>query len=272
LSATSGFGFLDINSGEMQNVGFDGQIDATVLQTKDFSWSVNFNFNHNKNEVTDLGQEDEFEQGTSIIREGLPIGSHYAVGWAGVNPANGQPLYLDGDGNVTDVFSADNSLAQWGSFNPVLTGGFGSQIDYKGFNLSAQFTFVDDYFRFNNQTFFQENPNFSQFNLSTQLLDIWTTPGQVTDIQGFNYNRQFSSKDIEDASYLRLTNVTLGYNFSAAALDNIDFFSGIRVYVQGQNLYTWTNFSGFDPEDDNNIAQYEYPTPRTFTFGVDLNF
>ena len=71
---------------------------------------------------------------------------------------------------------------------------------------------------------------------------------------------------------MRLTNVTIGYTVDPEVLENINLFSGIRVYVQGQNLYTWTNFGGFDPEDDNNIAGYEYPTPRTITFGVDLNF
>ncbi|QNK76270.1 TonB-dependent receptor [Winogradskyella sp. PAMC22761] len=272
LSFSSGFASIDANAGKMQNKGFDGQIDGTVLQTKDFSWSLNFNFNYNKNEITDLGQVDEYQLGTSIIREGLAFGSHYAVGWAGVNPANGQPLYLDADGNVTDTYSEDNSLAQWGSYEPTWTGGFGSQINYKGFSASAQFTWVEDYYRFNNQSFFQENANFSQYNLATSMLDIWRTPGQVTDSQGFAYNREFSSKDIEDASYVRLTNVTIGYTFTSEQLGDTNLFSGMRFYVQGQNLYTWTNFSGFDPEDDNNIAGYEYPTPRTVTFGVDLNF
>ncbi|RED43314.1 TonB-linked SusC/RagA family outer membrane protein [Winogradskyella eximia] len=272
LSGTSGFTSIDSNVGKMQNKGVDGQITGTVLQKKDFSWSLNFNFNYNKNEITDLGQVDEYELGTSIVREGLAFGSHYAVGWAGVNPANGQALYLDGDGNITDVFSDENALAKWGSYEPTWTGGFGTQINYKGFNVSAQFTWVNDYYRYNNQTFFQENPNFSNFNLSTAMLDIWRTPGQITDIAGFGNNREFSSADIEDASYMRLTNVTIGYTVDPEVLENINLFSGIRVYVQGQNLYTWTNFGGFDPEDDNNIAGYEYPTPRTITFGVDLNF
>ena len=104
------------------------------------------------------------------------------------------------------------------------------------------------------------------------MLSIWRTPGQVTDIQGFGYNREFTSKDIEDASYTRLTNVTLAYRLPQKHLDKINFIDGVRLYLQGQNLYTWTNFSGFDPEDSNNIAGYEYPTPRTITFGVDLNF
>ena len=272
LSLTSGFGSISANVGKMENKGFDGIINGVVLQNDDFSWSLNFNFNYNKNEITDLGQEEDYELGTSIISEGLAFGSHYIVGWAGVNPANGEPLYLDADGNVTNVYSEGNSTANWGSSEPILTGGFGTQVNYKGFSLSAAFTFADDFYRFNNQSFFQENANFSQYNLSTAMLSVWRNPGDITDIQGFAYNREFSSKDIEDASYTRLSNVTLAYTVPAQYLEKVNFIDGIRIYAQGTNLYTWTNFSGFDPEDDNNLASYEYPTPRTITFGVDLNF
>lgn len=273
LSATSGFPSLDANAGKMENTGIDIALKAYLVKNQDFQWSVNGNFNYNKNEITDLGQVTEYELGTSIIREGLPYGSHYMVGWAGVNPANGQPLYYDADGNVTTVYNAAvNSTANWGSTEPKYTGGFGTEVAYKGFQLSALFTFAADYYRFNNQTYFQENPNFNQYNLSTNMLNIWRNPGDVTNIQSADYQREFSSKDIEDASYTRLRNITLSYNFSKDALERTKFFTDLRVYVQAQNLYTWTNFTGFDPEDDNNIAQYEYPTPRTITLGFDFKF
>ena len=125
---------------------------------------------------------------------------------------------------------------------------------------------------FNNQTFFQENPNFAQFNLSTAMLSIWRNPGDITDIPAFGNNRQFSSRDIENASYTRLTNVTIAYNMPAKFLEKINFIDGIRVYAQGSNLYTWTNFEGFDPEDSNNISLSEYPNPSMFTLGLDINF
>ena len=272
LSATSGFNSVDTNAGEMVNKGIDLNINGIILETDDFKMNLFVNLNYNKNEITDLGQVEEFETGTSIIRKGLPLGSHYVVGWAGVNPTNGEPLYLDINQNVTNVFSADNSLAIFGSSEPIYSGSFGTDISYKGFNLSAMFTFAGDYFRFNNQTFFQENPNFNQFNMSTIMSTIWQKPGDITDIQGAQYNREFSSKDIEDASFTRLRNVTLSYTMPKTILDNIGYIDGIRVYVQGQNLATWTNFTGFDPEDDNNIAGYEYPTPKTFTLGVDFKF
>ncbi|SDZ74341.1 SusC/RagA family TonB-linked outer membrane protein [Psychroflexus halocasei] len=275
LSATAGATSIESNNGEMSNKGVDLSLNYDIVRSEDkdgLNISLNVNANYNKNTIEDLGQVNEFEQGTSIIREGLPLGTHYIVGWAGVNPANGQPLYLDKDGNVTNQYSEDNSTANYGSFNPEYTGGFGGTISYKGFKLSTLFTFQAEYYRFNNQTFFQENPNFSQYNLSTKMLDMWKQPGDVTEVQSYLYGREFSSKDIEDASFLKWRNLTLGYTFSDKVIESIGYISGLRVYGMAQNLSTWTKFTGFDPEDDNNIAQYEYPTPTTITFGVDLKF
>ena len=273
LSASSGFGFIDANAGKMRNRGWDGFLKAHLIRTPDFGFSVNGNFTYNQNEILDLGQEDEYELGTSIIREGLAYGSHYIVGWAGVNPATGQPLYLDADGNITTVYNAANSTANWGSFEPIWTGGFGAELRFKGFSVSSLFTYAQDYYRFNNQSFFMENANFGEsYNMSTEMFTMWQFPGQITDIQGAGFNREFTSKDIEDASYVRLTNLTASFRLPPAMLEATGVFENVRVFVLGQNLYTWTNYTGFDPEDSNNIAHYEYPTPRTITFGVDLTF
>jgi len=271
LSGTSGTTEIQSNQGEMVNKGIDLQLQGTVIQSDDFSLVLRGNLNNNKNEVTDLGQVNEFEQGTGIIQVGSPLGTHYAVGWAGVNPANGQPLYTDAEGNVTTQYLPSESRADFGSSNPEYVGGFGGDIKYKNFTLSSLFTFQAEYHRFNNQTFFQENPNFQQYNLSTVMLDMWQEPGDITEVQSFRYNREFSSKDIEDASFLRLRNVSLSYNFGDEKLDKLGI-QNLRLYTQAQNLFTWTKFGGFDPEDDNNIAQYEYPTPTTITFGLDLTF
>ncbi|OYQ43183.1 SusC/RagA family TonB-linked outer membrane protein [Flavobacterium aurantiibacter] len=263
---------FDENAGKMSNKGVDIQLEGILVKTNDLSFSLYGNFNYNKNTIEDLGQVSEFVQGTAIIREGLPFGSHFAVGWAGVNPANGQPLYYDLNGNVTTQFTEDNSTANWGTYEPPYSGGFGHKLNYKGLEFSSLFTFAADYMRYNNQTFFQENPNFAQFNMSTLMLTMWQNPGDITEVQSFRYNREFSSKDIEDASFLRLRNITIAYNLPDKAIKSLKYISSVRIYAQGQNLATWTKFSGFDPEDDNNIAGYEYPTPRIYTFGVDVKF
>ena len=272
LSLTSGFSSLQSNAGSMRNAGFDIDLDIGIVDTDNFTLNLYGNLNYNKNEILDLGQVSEFESGTSIIREGLPLGSHYVVGWAGVNPANGQPLYYDLDGNVTNQFSESNATANWGSFNPEYTGGFGLKATLGGFDFSTLFTFADEYYRFNNQTFFQENHNFSQFNLSTIMNTMWKQPGDITEIQSNLYPREFSSKDIEDASFTKWRNLTVGYTLPKKYADTIGFFNSFRIYGQVQNLKTWTNFTGFDPEDNNNIAAYEYPMPTIYTFGLNIKF
>jgi len=260
------------NAGEMRNRGIELLVNYDVIRRKDFRWSVNANISYNQNEILDLGQVEDFEQGTSIIQVGLPINSHYIVKWAGVNPATGDALYYTKDGEITNKYSVDDSVADFGSSEPPVVGGFGTNLSYKGFELSAQFNFAQGFYRYNNQTFFQENPNFAQFGMSTAMLDVWQQPGDLTEIQGVHSERQFSSKDIEDASFLRLRNLTIAYNFPKSTLNKLSFVRGVRFYAQGQNLMTWTKWTGFDPEDGNNIAQYEYPLPRTLTFGVDVTF
>ena len=101
---------------------------------------------------------------------------------------------------------------------------------------------------------------------------MWTSPGQVTDIQSPLYQRQFVSKDIQDASFVRFRNLSLSYDFGKNLVEKTKVFSAVKIYVQAQNLATWTNWTGFDPEDNDNIAQYEYPTPRTYTAGLQVTF
>ena len=261
-----------VNAGKMRNRGVEFLINADLVRTHDFNWSIGANLSYNENEILSLGQVDEFEQGTSIVKVGLPLNTHYIVKWGGVDPATGNPMYYTKDGQLTDVYRSSDAVSDFGTSEPPFIGGFNTKISYKGFELRADFSFAHDYKRFNNQTFFQENPNFAQFNLSTNMKTIWQKPGDITEIQRLGTEREFSSKDIEDASFLRFRNLMIAYNFPKTFLQKLDVIDNLRVYAQGQNLYTWTKFTGFDPEDNNNIAQYEYPSSRFFTVGVDVAF
>lgn len=270
LSGTTGFSSIgNYNGGEMENKGYEINLNLNVLRTQNTSLSLFGNFSQVKNKITSLGGVTEFEQGTSIIRVGLPYGSHYIVGWGGVDASNGQPLYYDTNGNLTNEYSDSNATANWGSFKPEIFGGFGAEFKYKGFTATANFRYKAKYFRFNNESYFLENPNFAQYNLSTIMNTMWTTPGQITEVQSYQFPRQFSSKDIEDASFLRLQEVRLNYHIDGKFLG---FMNGIDVFAIGNNLYTWTKWTGLDPDDSNNIGSYEYPFSRTITFGCKFNF
>lgn len=270
LSRTSGFGALSINAGSMRNRGIELGLSGDILRTRNSLLTLNANYSNNQNEILDLGQVDEFEAGTSIIRKGLSLGTHYVVEWAGVDPATGAPLYVDLDGNVTPNFSDGFAKADFGSWLPTVTGGFGLDYAYKNFSVRAQFNYSYGNKIFNNQLFFQENHGFAGFNMRRTMLDIWQNPGDITEIQSNQFARQFSSKDIEDASYIKFRNLMVSYNIPGSVFNNQ--IKNIRVFVQGQNLFTWTAFTGFDPENGNNIAQYGYPLPRIFTTGLNINF
>ncbi len=268
LPRSAGGTSLTINAGSMKNEGIEVDLDFNLVRGV-FNLNVGAQFSYNDNVITDLGQVDEFEQGTSIVREGLPLGTHYVEEWAGVNPVNGNPLYVDDDGNLTEDFNAVNPKAIYGTSIAPWSGGATLTANYRGFTLSALGSWVYGNVLFNNQTFFQENPNFAQFNLSRAMNDVWQEEGDITEIQRIGTARQFSSKDLEDGSFFRLRRLQLSYD---VPLQNplLNTVQGLSFYVVATNVFTITNFTGFDPEISNNIAQYEFPSSRNFTVGLRL--
>ncbi|MEP6615642.1 MAG: SusC/RagA family TonB-linked outer membrane protein [Ginsengibacter sp.] len=275
LPFETGFASQNINAGIVRDRGIEVLLNGEIVHNKNIVWSVGGNVAYNKNRVISLGQVKEFEQGTEIERVGLPIGSHYIVKWAGVDAATGQPLYFQKDGKLTNVFSDNDRVAEFGTYHAPWVGGFNTSLRVRGITLDALFSFQQGFSRFNNQDFFQLNSAFATFaaglNQRKEMLTMWQKAGDVTDIQSPLFERQFVSKDIQDASFLRFRTLTLAYNFGNNLLDKTKFFSAARFFVQGQNLFTWTKWSGFDPEDNDNVAQYEYPTPRTFTVGLSFS-
>ena len=275
LSRTSGANALTINAGKMENKGIEFSINADVVSGKDLLVTIGGNIAYNKNEILSLGSVNEFVLGTSIIRVGLPLGTHYIPRWGGVDASTGNPLYYTKEGVLTTTYNASTmSVADFGSWLPKVNGGFNATVSYKGFSVEAFFSFVGGNKAFNNEDFFNENTSFSGSNQSTLWFDRWRKPGDVTNIQRFGTARRFSSKDIQDRSYIRFRNLNVAYDFPASLLQK-GFLKGvrnIRIYAMAQNLYTWTNWRGFDPEDNNNISTFEYPGQRTYTAGINLGF
>lgn len=280
LAAAFGDTAVQTNIGSIEGNGIEAQINYTIFNNKDWRLDVFGNGAYNFTTVTDLGpQITQFVNGTSIVRVGEQLGSHFVVPFAGVNPANGEALFVDIDGNITNAFSDNDERTGFGSSEPLYTGGFGFDLNYKGFGLNTLFTFQAEVTRFNNVTFFAENFNFlaSGFNQSVTILDFFRNPGDLTQIpapfvNGAATQRQFSSRDLEDASFLRLRDITLSYTFTDSILSKTTFLDGARIYARGVNLLTFTNFSGLDPEDDSNISQFAFPNATQYVFGIDLTF
>ncbi len=274
--ADGGFGSRWDNVGGMINRGVEFNINADVIRTSDFVWNVNANVSYNHNEITELynGVQEYVmsETGMKLV-VGHSYGEFYLNRYAGVNPMNGDPLWYDKNGNITTEYRESDKVLVGKSYIAPWQGGFGTSLSWKGISLSAQFSWVADRWMMNNDRYFEENSTFDAYNQSKRMLyDRWKKPGDRTSIPRHGVTPQFDTHLLEDASFLRLKNLTLGYTFPKSLLDKTRFIGGARIYVQAQNLFTFTDFSGLDPESSSNIYQAEYPTTRQFTFGLELTF
>ena len=271
--STSGYGYYWDNVGEMVNAGVEVNANYTLVATDEFLWNVNANVSYNHNEITELyGDVEEYElSGTNTkLVKGHPLGEFYINRYAGVNPINGDALWYDKEGKLTTVLRDEDKVLVGKSYHAPWQGGFGTSLSYKGLSLSAQFSWVADRWMLNNDRYFDEsNGRFATYNQSRRLLtDRWKTPGDVKDIPRHGVYTEFDSRLLEDASFLRLKNLMLAYQIPT----NSEVFRSARVYVQAQNLLTFTHFSGLDPEGTANIYAAQYPMARQYTFGLDLTF
>jgi TonB-linked SusC/RagA family outer membrane protein len=279
LSLLSSNTTIQANLGSLENSGVELGLDYQILDG-DFKWKVNGNIAYNKNEITSLGNDYDPENpipngGGTVLAEGEAIGTFHRVRWAGVNPANGNPLWFDADGNLTDVYNVSNRVLLDKTQDPSFVGGFGTNMSYKGFSLNALFTYAADQWRLNGSYAIIEDTSLAGFaNMSTAMLRVWQQPGDVTDIPAFGFDDrgQAGTRYLEDASFLRLRNISLAYTLDKELLEKTKLFTSVRVYVQGQNLLTFTKWRGFDPESNISSTFFEYPTPKTVTIGFDLEF
>ncbi|MEO6349006.1 MAG: SusC/RagA family TonB-linked outer membrane protein [Aquaticitalea sp.] len=275
--AGTGASAVSTNVADMSNRGIDLQLTYALLRPSSSNYwgiKINANANYNKNKVESF--PGGFT-GTSLrIAEGRPANTWFYPRWAGVNPANGEPLYLDLDGNLTNVYDPNNAVYLDKNFDPTYTGGFGADITYKGFTLNGLFSFQADRWKTNGSLAIIEDVSLSAFaNGSTSLLNAWTTPGQITAIPALSQGglrAKSGDRYLEDASFLRLRNVSLSYSLSQDVLEKTGVFNGVRVFLQGTNLFTWTKFRGFDPEGTTTQTFFDYPVAKTVSLGFDLTF
>jgi TonB-linked SusC/RagA family outer membrane protein len=288
VSRTTGFSSALQNIGEMENRGVEVVL-TTVNVDGDFRWVTDLNVAWNKNKIVSLPDDEDILNGRQIYRVGLPIRSWYIQKWTGVNPADGTPTWaqggFDADGNytgegesTTPVYGqADRYIV--GNAEPKYTGGFNNTFSYKGLSLSVFFNFVQGNEVFNSSRRFIESDGqrYGWNHLAVAAEDIWENPGDEALrpqplIGGNNAANASSTRYLEDGSYVRLRNVTLGYSVPKTALGN----SGVKdifIYITGQNLWIATDYSGFDPEMDETGSEFfRYPVGQGYTFGLDITF
>ena len=290
VEQTTGFSSQLSNVGNVTNDGVEFAVNATLIQKKDVSWNASANIAHNKNKVTSLGtQQDEIINGNqTIIRVGEALGTYYGWEFDGVVQAGDDLSKVPAPSNKTNVEYGDakfvdqngdgvvdqaNDRVVLGSAQPKFTYGFGSQVRYKSWDLSFNFQGSYGNKLYNQLEQALESPNAS-YNASAKLVNRWSESNPSTTIPrayALNlYNSYLDNRFIEDASYLRLKNIQLGYNFKPRFQNGTKL--GVYLYASAQNLLTITNYSGFDPEYSGYVDRGTYPTARTFTFGVKLSY
>lgn len=286
LPTSTGFSSAIQNIGKLQNRGIEFSINSTNIQSEKFKWDTNFNISFNRNEVIDLVGQDIFQGSiaggrgeASIVREGLPLGSLFGFVFAGVDPATGNAFYLDRN-NVSTFTPTAEDRRVIGDANPDFFYGFSNTFSYKGFGL---FVFIEgsqgnDIL---NATRIETEGLLDPKNQSTAVLNRWRQPGDITNIPrasfGNSDNSRISTRFIEDGSYVRFKAVSLSYDFSGALLEKLKL-TGLRLYATGENIFTITNYSGFDPEvnafgGSNTIRGIDfgtYPQTRNLIVGISV--
>ncbi|MBO5172757.1 MAG: TonB-dependent receptor [Bacteroidaceae bacterium] len=277
FSYTTGFGGGMGNIGAMVNKGFDADVNVKILKSNDFDWTLKANVNYNKNEITELfaGRDEYIIANTGQKLEvGKPYGEFYMVEYAGVDPRDGKPMWYDIDGNLTKVYNEERDSKFTGKqrFAPW-SGGFGTSFSWKGLSITADFAWQAGKYMTNNDNYFLKNANQgTSFNQSVDMLNIWTKPGDITDIPKYGEQVQYDTHLLEDASFLRMKNLIVQYSFPEKWMKATKGIQNAKVFFVGRNLFTATKFSGYDPEPDINLVKFNYPNTRQFVFGMELTF
>jgi TonB-linked SusC/RagA family outer membrane protein len=281
---TTGFGGIADNIGEMENKGIELSISSVNLDGP-LRWTTTLNASRNENKVLFLadsiplyrGYSGEGVDATNIIKEGEPLGTFWGLNYLGVNPATGDAMYedLNGDGLITNTDAMVIGNAQ-----PKLIGGITNVLSYKGFDFSFFFNFSlgNKVLNFSKATLVNMGADI-QNNQSVDALRRWKKPGDVTDIPKYELNSTLnnlhSNRLLEDASCLRLKNVSVGYNLPNSIVNKINFRQ-IKIYASATNLWTYTKYTGSDPEvstlDGSTAAQgidfFTLPQVRTIALGI----
>ncbi len=288
LPATSGYTSVTRNVGEMKNHGWEFSLRSHNLRGA-VSWRTDFNISFNRNEVINI-DGPEIAYGVNYVIEGEEIGVFNMPEYAGVHPMTGDALFYKNDGSgltTTNYNEAQRVIV--GSPNPDFVGGLTNNISYGAFDLNILLNFV-----YGNDVYLSggryQSSNAEWWdNQTADQLDRWQQPGDITDVPQPRYGQrngsQHSSRYLYDGSYLRLRNVTLGYSLSPDLVSRAGFRDA-RIYVTGYNLFTFTDYPGYDPEVNSlgtgtsaqaanvvmGIDFYTTPQVRSILFGIDLSF
>lgn len=294
---------INKNIGTMENSGFEVTISSDNLKGGNVQWSTDLTFTTNKNKVNSLVNGQDIITLPTIYRVGEPLNSTYVYEYGGVNPFNGNPLYVRGDGSViqgnpddqryylydpaspaaTDVTTAlnDSDLKVVGQFSPKYFGGLNNTVRWKNFDAGLMLTYAGG-----NKIFNATRQSGFQMEFTNNIQDIanrWTPENTITDVPRLKYAASTflninSTRFVEKGNYLRIQNIAIGYTIPKRALTSFakGSISSVRFTAQIRNAYLFTKYKGSDPELSGTAAtavgidNNTNPLLRTFNFGINV--
>jgi TonB-linked SusC/RagA family outer membrane protein len=277
---TSGFSSNFMNAGSMKNTGVELQLEGDIIATSDMLWTVGANFAINRTEILDLAGDEKIESGSFVHHVvGKSMYSYYLPDYYGVNPTNGEALWVTEDGTLTNNYS--NARKYYcGSPEPKLLGGFNTTFAWKGLSLSAFFEFKagNHVLILNEHSYLNADGGQMQMNQMASSLNYWKKPGDVgvnpKPIAGNTTNSATALSDrwLERGDYMRIKDVTLSYSLPQAVVKKMNV-KGLRFYVSGLNLYCFNDVNFWDPElGVSGAGAGIYPLTKSFVGGIELSF
>ena len=305
VAPSTGFYEVTKNAGSVRNQGIEYRIDANIINKGKWSWDLGFNIGFNKNRVTELPNHEAFLQTASSVsqqvKEGQDIYSWYMKEWAGVDPDNGDPLWyvvddkgeyvLDADGQKTTTNDYNATQAKVvGKATPLFSGGLNTQVSWNGIflNVNTNFMYGNKIYNYTRQSSDADGAyvGYNQLSIdnSVQGWSRWEKKGDIAThpkamLNGNKSANSISSRYLEDGSYFRIKNLTVGYELPKNLIKKAHM-TRCRIYFSADNLWTATKFSGMDPEITLTTSTYElagmysnnYPVGQTFQAGVEISF
>lgn len=280
LSMTTGISKTYQNIGSIRNRGIEISVNASIIQSKDWNWSLFANLTHNKNEVIKLSTDDPLEYTFQIIEQGHPYSQFYMKEYVGVDHETGKPLwYLNKEGNETTSDYNAAAKRYVGNADPKVLGGFGTNLTWRDLDFNLNFNY-----RLGGKVY-DSGAAFTGFGMAYRTplkevaLNSWTEENKDAKYPQYIYKdpnnaTATSSRFLYSGNYLRISNVTLGYTLPKRWTEKA-LIQKLRAYISVDNLYTFTasDFVGYNPETSaNGVIAWQYPATRTFSGGVQFTF
>ncbi|WNI35660.1 SusC/RagA family TonB-linked outer membrane protein [Chryseobacterium sp. SG20098] len=274
-AASNGVFTIDGNNGRMRNNGVEASLRYNIFNKGDFRLSVFANGSFNKNTILELPYG--YSPTDNVNAAGSLAFQWNLIRYAGVNKETGEMQFLDKNGNITENPNDSDRVLTGKSYYPRYQGGFGLNGSFKGVFADVLFSWQAGGWQYDNLYQWLVDPNSigTGNNVSADLFDSWTPDNKNAGLPSITANNTgadgSSDRYLYKTDFIRLKTISIGYSFPKASLEKLPI-KGLKLFVQGENLVTWSNWKGLDPEPVTDFSLSVYPNPKTFSIGFNVEF